>query len=94
MKVIVRGDHPILARVDKIFSNEHDGRAQALVGELTRLGYDNVRIEPFKPVTHHLDVTDDTEMMCAECCSITTRAELTELEGCPSCRSHKVFAIN
>lgn len=36
---------------------------------------------------------DETPMMCAECCEVTTKNDLTEVESCPYCMSHKLFEV-
>ena len=94
MKVIVKGDHPIFKRPDKIFDNEHDGEVTAYVGELTKVGYENVRVEPLKPYKSIFPL-DETPMACAECLAITPKSQLTEIESCPRCWSHKIYpALN
>ena len=44
MRVIVRGDHPIFKRPDKVFTD--DELAKEYAGELIHAGYENVCIEP------------------------------------------------
>ncbi len=36
---------------------------------------------------------DETPMMCAECCEVTPKSGLSEVESCPMCLSHKVFEV-
>ena len=47
MKIIVRGDHPIFARVDEVFDGPDSvERARERVNELIEYNYDNVYMEP------------------------------------------------
>ena len=46
MTVIVKGDHPIFKRPDKVFENET--LAKEFAGILLEAGFDNVVIEPLE----------------------------------------------
>jgi len=45
MKTIIHADHPIFKRIDKIVSDELE--VAELVGELMKLGYENIVVKPF-----------------------------------------------
>lgn len=48
MKILVRGDHPILKRPDKIFvGSDAPERAKSYFNELVEAGYENLEIKPF-----------------------------------------------
>jgi len=48
MKTMIRADHPIFKRIDKIVSDELE--VAELVGELMELGYENIVVKPFTEV--------------------------------------------
>jgi hypothetical protein len=45
MKVMVKADHPILKRIDKIFYDQkYDGELNSFLADLEYMGYENIEV--------------------------------------------------
>jgi formylmethanofuran dehydrogenase subunit E len=94
MEILVKGDHPIFKRPDKVFKDPE--LAKEYFNELLEVGYENVEMVPLDADAAKVKkALDENSYMCHDCCETfpESKAAPEGHNACPMCHSHQTFAI-